>query len=130
MYTRRQFLVVAVSQFFTAPVLANQYSPNVESGLQTQRQHVLRAFSTLKDDPHIRTAINIALGDKHSNNNLPWPQLIEQSSGCRHTDSPDAILAGFVHKKNASLRNFRAKSINGYMLTEEELFLGQLLATE
>ena len=50
-------------------------------------------------------------------------------SNCKHTEDPLVILAGFKRKKKISLAKFKAWNVNGYMLTKEELILGQLLTT-
>jgi len=116
-------------QLISTSLIANTpYAIQVGSSHSLQRD-ILGAFHPLRDDPHIQAAIAAAEKEMADAPQTPWQELVTMCSNCKHTEDPRVILAGFKRKKNISLAEFKAWNVNGYMLTKEELILGQLLTT-
>jgi len=126
-YPRRQFLIVAASQLLSISVFADSHHSTLKIKKRHSHRDILRTFYSMGDDPHIRAAIALAKKEISTESETPWQRLVILCSGREHTEDPRLILAGFQSKKRKALAEFKARYVDGYMLTNEEVILGQLL---
>ena len=129
MLARRQFLVIMAGQLIPTSLIANTSVTINRYRSQQLHRDIIKAFHPHLNDPHIRTAMWVARKNISFSAQIPWQELVTMCSNCKHTEDPRVILAGFKRKKKISLAKFKAWNVNGYMLTKEELILGQLLTT-